>query len=369
MTENKPIGLYIHIPFCRSKCPYCDFYSFRTENSLKEEYVSRLFNYLQTTGKNYIFDTVYFGGGTPSQLNESQISRILETVNCTNDAEVTMECNPSDSCNNSGLDFRVLKEAGINRISMGLQSAVDSERKMLGRKAGITEVSSSIERIKNAGISNISLDLMIGIPNQNTDTLKESLSYCVSSEITHISAYMLKIEKGTVFDKRREAYSFPDDDLTADMYLQTIETLSENGFIHYEVSNFSKPGFESKHNLKYWHCKDYLGVGPAAHSFIDGKRFYYPNDIQYFLEGKEPIQDGIGGTLFEYIMLGLRLSEGISLKFMKEKFQAEFPPEIMHKISLFENAGYVSAYNETIRLTGKGFLISNNIISELTEWL
>lgn len=367
MTD-KPIGLYIHIPFCRSKCPYCDFYSMRADDDIKQKYIKAVKREIQKS--NYIFDTVYFGGGTPSQLKAEKIVDILSVVNHTDNCEITVECNPSDTGRENNIfDFYVLASAGVNRISMGLQSAVDGERKALGRLSGKEEVLNAINKCHMAAIDNISLDLMLGIPYQTIDSLNESVSFCINSGVKHISAYLLKIEDNTYFGKNRDKLILPDEDTVSDMYLAVSEMLRKNGFNHYEISNFSLPGFESKHNCKYWECKEYLGIGPSAHSFIDSKRFFYENDINKFLNEPELIFDDEGGSLEEYIMLGLRLSKGVSYDDVKQRYNYSFSREFTDYCKFLQSKKLLNLSEDCFALTPEGFLLSNSIICELTDRL
>lgn len=360
------IGLYIHIPFCKSKCPYCDFYSLRTGEADCESYASAVKSSLQSWAErtDKKADTLYLGGGTPSLLGGEKISRIVlaakESFDC--DGEITVECNPSCV---DGDFFKRIAAVGVNRVSLGMQSAVDSERKKLGRIADVKAVEQAIDKAHLAGIENISLDLMIGIPEQNEKSLAQSLEFCASSGATHISAYILKLEEGTWFYNNVQKLNLPDEDLTADLYLQMVGFLEESGFSQYEISNFAKPGYESKHNLKYWNCEEYLGIGPAAHSFLDGKRFYYPRDIKAFEKGDEPIFDCDGGDLQEYIMLRLRLSDGLIFSEAKKRFDGFSKEEYIKKALLFERAGLVKTDENSISLTAQGFLLSNGIIEKI----
>lgn len=363
----KNIGLYLHVPFCRSKCPYCDFYSFSGKDSQKEEYtrvlkekISSSISTLQCKG-----DTLYIGGGTPSVLGAENLKLLVDTCNSgflTDDAEITVECNPF------GLDedfFKVLHDCGINRISMGLQSAVDSERRMLGRLSDRRQVENAVKTAQKVGFNNITLDVMLGIPQQTEKSLNETLDFCISLGIPHISAYMLKLEENTHFYKYQSKYNFPDDDLTADLYLQMCEILEANGIMQYEISNFSKKGFESRHNLKYWHCEEYLGLGPSAHSFVNGKRFYFDRDFESFIKGNAPIQDGDGGDFTEYAMLGLRLIEGLQENKVIERFGHIIPNEIYEKSKIFVDNGCMIRNENSLKLTRKGFLLSNTILSRI----
>lgn len=348
----------MHIPFCAKKCAYCDFYSaVFTENSI-DKYIISLKQALKQWGGtiNRPIDTVYLGGGTPSLLNE----RILPLLQCVrenftlkNNAEITLEINPQ---NNIGAVLENAKKAGINRISLGAQSGIDGELKTLGRNHSATDTENAVNIARRLGFSNLSLDLMIGLPESNISTLKQSLDFLINLNPEHISAYILKIEPRTAFYKKRNVLSLPDDDKVADQYLFMCEYLNSAGYNHYEISNFAKPGFESRHNLKYWNCSEYLGLGPSAHSFFNGKRFYYPADLKGFTEGNPPLPDGMGGTAEEKIMLGLRLKKGIDI--------SDLPKE---KTDLFVKNGLAKISDGRFSLTDSGMLVSNTIITELLE--
>lgn len=338
-------GLYIHIPFCRSKCPYCDFFSVKYDETLAKKYADRLIAEMKKYSGS--FDTIYFGGGTPSIINADLIGRIInaakEQFNISSDCEITVECNPSK---NLERDFEKYVSFGVNRISLGMQSARNEERFALGRSAGQTEVARAVSDAKKAGINNISLDVMLGTPKQTIDTLDETFEFIDRMKVTHISAYMLKIEEGTRFYEMRDRLMLPDEDAVADMYLKTIGSLKALSFNQYEISNFSKPGFESRHNLKYWELVPYLGLGASAHSFFNGKRFFYDEKFNI-------IDDGMGGSDEEKIMLGLRLCKGIDKSLVKKDF------------SDFVSAGLIRETDKKIALTPDGMLVSNLIISEL----
>lgn len=341
--NNERSGLYFHIPFCKSKCPYCDFYSVKFDEASAQQYVQEICDEI----KQYqgIFDTVYFGGGTPSILPPELIGKILDCARAqfeiSDDAEITVECNPSKDLSE---DFKKYASYGVNRISVGMQSAVDSERFALGRVAGKNEVERTINYARQSGIENISLDLMLGTPKQTIESLDYSFDFIKSVGVPHVSAYMLKIEEGTKFFQMRDRLVLPDDDTVGEMYLKTVDTLASFGIKQYEISNFAVPGFESRHNTKYWTLTPYLGIGKSAHSFWGGKRFFY--DIEW-----NKIDDGTGGDKEEQIMLGLRLSKGIDKSLVDRDF-AEFV-----------KMGYVADLGERIALTPKGMLVSNTIIN------
>lgn len=366
-------GIYIHIPFCKSKCPYCDFYSYRCSDKQKQDYINALLNEIKNLSgckefinKPIIADSLYIGGGTPSVLSGEKLSAVIncakEKFSIPENAEITVECNPGSDIEEIA---PYLKKAGVNRISLGLQSAVEKERKNLGRSAGKERITRVIEIFKENGIENISLDVMLGIPFQTPESLKETLDFVIKSGAKHISAYILKIEEGTHFGNHPEKYEFPDEDTVSELYLQCSETLKHAGYSHYEISNFAIPGYESRHNSKYWLLEDYLGIGPAAHSFIGGKRFYYESNTDDFISGKPAVFDCLGGDTEEYIMLRLRLKEGLKISELSEKHGEEYIKKIIKKAPILKDNGLIDFDGENLSLTEKGFLISNSIIAEL----
>ncbi len=369
-------GLYIHIPFCRSKCPYCDFYSCLTKNADIDNYVNAVIDEIRTgrrtkeftQNSDMSFDTIYFGGGTPSVIGADNIGKILNAVKknyiIADDTEITVECNPSTVDDDF---FQKVASYGVNRISLGMQSAVDKERKKLGRFAGRNQILSAITGARKSGIENISLDVMLGVPEQTMQSLDETIDFCIETDVPHISAYMLSVEEGTVFHKKIDTLNLPDEDTVCDMYTHLTEKLRENGFKHYEISNFAKDEYKSLHNLKYWNCEEYLGIGPSAHSFIDDRRFFFERDIHSFIEGKTAEFDSFGGDKEEYIMLRLRLSDGIVFRDYTSRFGENFPEKISRKSEKFAEQQLMTVTDKHIALTVNGFLISNYIISELSD--
>lgn len=361
----KTKGIYIHIPFCKSKCPYCDFYSLKCSEEEKADFLDALKKEI-CSYENFSADTIYIGGGTPSVLTGDEIFDIVATAKKQfgfQHGEITLEANPSSlTC-----EFvQKAAEAGVNRFSLGVQSAIDEERKILGRKSSADDISKKTDLLKSSGIENFSLDVMLGIPRQSLASLKETLDFCISSGAKHISAYILKIEDGTYFGKHRDKYVFPDEDLTADMYEFTCEYLKGNGFSQYEISNFAKEGYESRHNLKYWNCEEYIGFGPSAHSFLNGKRFFHENSLENYINDPLAItDDGSGGDFEEYAMLKLRLSKGLSENEVKNDFGFSIPQAVRKNAEKFTDNCLVISDKNGIRLTSKGFLISNYIISHL----
>ena len=374
VVENS-VGLYIHVPFCAAKCPYCDFYSVVGGDRM-DAYCAAVTDELTTLRRAGAYAeglrdrkiaTVYFGGGTPSLLGADRLSALLgtvkETFSVAPGAEITVECNPSSSL--SGGFFETLAAAGVNRVSLGMQSAVDAERKKLGRKATAADVSAAVDACRNAGIGNISLDVMLGVPGQTEETLLRSLDHAVSLGATHISAYMLSIEEGTFFAKKRDTLNLPEEDAVCDWYLAMCEHLKNRGYRHYEISNFCLPGCEARHNTAYWHDGEYLGIGPAAHSFLNGRRFFFPRDLDAFLRGEPPVDDGPGGGWEETVMLALRLDTGVSLRETEERFGVVPFPSFADKLEPYRSGGLLAFDGDRIILTEKGFLVSNTVIGEI----
>ena len=363
-------GVYLHIPFCKRKCKYCDFYSGCSDDSVIDCYTEALIKTIKQWGGKLSrpIDTIYLGGGTPSVLAHrlpKVINAVKSSFNVVENSEITLEINPSGDC----LELlEYAKKAGINRLSIGIQSGDDKELEVLGRTHNFEDAKSTFLLARKLGFDNISVDLMIGLPDSmNNSKLKESLDKITALNPEHISAYILKIEPNTVFYKLEKELKLPDDDEISNQYLFMCRYLEEKGYCHYEISNFSKKGYESRHNLKYWLLEDYLGIGPSAHSFINGERFFYPRDIKAFIAGNKPISDGFGGGAFEYIMLKLRLAEGIIPDEYKRLTSKDLPENFYNKCRIFEKAGYMKIKDNRYSLTNEGMLLSNSIIGELSE--
>ena len=358
---NKPLGLYIHIPFCKQKCSYCDFYSRAAHSDETENYIRSLkgtFSGLKDYVAGRSVSSVYIGGGTPSLLGKNIVplmKSVFDNFDVLPQAEITAEANPE-----SAKDFlQPAMDAGINRISIGIQSSSDKMLKTLGRLHNPDEAKAAVLKAESVGFKNISGDLMIALPGSDISDLDRDIDFLLSLPLNHISTYILKAEKNTPLYSKRSL--LPNEDTAAKMYLHTCWRLQNAGFSHYEISNFAKPGFEGKHNLGYWQCGEYLGVGPGAHSFINGKRFYYPRDLKSFLMGNKPLFEDEGGSLSEKFMLALRLKTGVlfvDYPFLKKEAAKE-------KIARLEAAGYLNKTDKGISLTDKGFLVSNTIITEL----
>ncbi len=368
MTDNA-IGLYLHIPFCAKKCAYCDFYSSFVSEELLDGYTEKLISEIKKWGGLLCrpINTVYLGGGTPSLLKE-RIIPVLSAVSSAfcveSNAEITLELNPSAD---TVQILTAAKAAGVNRLSIGAQSGNDEELKMLGRTHTAADTLFAVNTARKLGFDNISLDLMLALPHSDLYTLKRNLEFMCSADPQHISAYMLKIEENTLFYKNRESLVLPDDDETAEQYLFMCAYLKDKGFRHYEISNFSRDDKQSRHNLKYWNCEEYLGIGPSAHSFINGKRFYYPRDMKAFLKGASPTGESDGGSKEEYVMLSLRLDTGLDFFEYRKRFGEEVPDGMKKAALTLGKAGLVNLTDRGISLTDRGMLVSNSIITDFLE--
>lgn len=354
----RPIGIYLHVPFCETLCPYCDFFKKRPDAGETDRYVELVKTELSSyADKNIRADSVYFGGGTPSVLSGEQLTALLaavrETFEVSPDAEITVECNPSSDLEHF---LPTAAEAGVNRVSLGMQSAVDAERRSLGRRADRARILDALSIARESGIENLSLDVMLGVPGQTLQSLDETLRFVADTGVPHVSAYLLKLEEGTPFHRRADRLDLPDEETAAAMYSAAVDALEAAGLKQYEISNFAVPGFESRHNLKYWRCEEYLGFGPAAHSFFDGRRFYHPADWDAFYSGAPTVDDGPGGDFEERLMLALRLKEG---------YRGEISPKLRERASHPVLRSFVEVGDDFIRLTKEGFPVSNRIIAEL----
>ena len=358
-------SLYIHVPFCKGKCRYCDFYSLAPDKSDIDSYTERVQEELTKWGARNVrpIDTLYLGGGTPSLLGGRNIAAILETARrvfgIREGAEITLECNPGDDLYET---LSAAKAAGVNRLSIGVQSGDDRTLKMLGRRHSAKDAETTVALARKLGFDNVSLDLMIGLPESNMESVRQSIDFVCSLSPEHISVYMLKIEPNTPFGISPPP--LPDEDAVADQYLFTVDYLEKRGYAQYEISNFCREGRQSRHNKNYWLGGEYLGIGPAAHSFYGGRRFFYPRDLSAFMKGTETVPDGEGGTREEFMMLRLRLCEGVDLAEYEKRF-GPLPEKTKATAERLERMGLVCAENNRIRVTKQGFLVSNAVIGEL----
>ena len=361
------LGLYLHIPFCKNKCPYCDFFSGKGSEADYDAYCLELKNKIKywSNRTDRSVATVYFGGGTPSVLGTKRLCDLLCFVrNCFSvdeDAEITVEVNPDTG---KTLDFPALKAAGFNRVSIGFQTAVESELKALGRIHDVDDARLTVQKAQAAGIDNLSLDLMMGIPFQTADSLKQSIDFCASLGVKHISSYLLKIEEGTRFFDLRDSLKVADGDEQADLYLFAVAFLESLGYHQYEISNFAKAGYESRHNSAYWLCREYIGIGPSAHSFFEGKRFFYGRSPEDF-KANLLHDDGDGGTEEEYIMLALRLKSGLRFADYYARFQEEVSPLLLKKAEKYVRMNLMERDRQHLCFAPQGFLVSNAILGDL----
>ena len=352
-------GLYIHIPFCVKKCNYCDFYSIGGGDTVSDKYVDAVIKEIKKY-PDVQWKTVYFGGGTPSLLAPYQVEKILRSLDIIPDAEITLEANPETVTLKKLQGYR---NAGVNRLSFGVQTANQQSLETLGRIHSNQKVKEAFENAKKAGFTNISGDVMLGLPGYTEKELDDTVELLSQLGATHISAYMLKIEQGTPFAKNTPQ-NLPDEDKMSDFYLYACEKIESMGYKQYEISNFAKDGCQSQHNNIYWKLENYIGIGPSAHSCFDGKRFYYPRDIKAFMENPQTIADGEVDA-DEYIMLSLRLKSGLNLAQLKERWGKELSYLQLRKLEMLQKQGYITFENNTVSLTPKGFLMENAIACEI----
>lgn len=371
----KELGIYIHIPFCKKKCDYCDFISFCDKTEQIEEYIKVLKEEINSSlvSKEYKVTTIYIGGGTPSVINSKYIVEILDLIKqkfFIENAEITIEINPGTATKEKLLDY---KNVGINRLSIGLQETNNELLKQIGRIHTYEEFLEIYNLARKLEFKNINVDLMIGLPNQSILNIKETLNKIITLNPEHISVYSLILEEGTKLYQKYEnkEINLPDEELERNMYWYVKNTLENNGYKHYEISNFSKKGYESKHNVNCWEQKEYLGFGLSAHSYINGKR--YSNEITQ--KGQTPLghlqykkiiheEQNLEDMKKEYMLLGLRKIDGVSIQKFEEKF-------IENPIFLFRNElnklveqGLLEVDGDKIRLTNKGLDLANIVWEE-----
>ena len=376
--KGKPtLGLYIHIPFCKAKCAYCDFYSLAHSEEKMDAYTAALLRHLEEVAPRAAgmqVDTVYFGGGTPSYLGAARLCRILQTVlrryDVARDAEITLEANPDSA--GDWKELRRLRRAGFNRLSLGVQSTDDALLRRIGRVHTYEQVQQAVKAARQAKFTNLSLDLIYGLPGQTMEDWQRTLADAVALGPEHLSCYGLKLEEGTPLWQQRQTLTLPDDDAQADMYLYTVAALGEMGYEQYEISNFAKPGKASRHNLKYWNMEEYAGFGPGAHSDFGGVRYGYVRDIDSYIAGKlvlsESENDSTLARDYEYVMLSLRTAAGIDRQTFEKRYRQRFQP-METLFEQYEKAGLALPTEGGWRLTPKGFLVSNSIIAALQEAL
>ena len=378
--KNKtPLGIYIHVPFCRSKCQYCDFYSVTSkDDNLLEGYLKAVCSHIKEAGAlapDYLVDTIYFGGGTPTYFGAEGMAAILTAIRKSFDvasqAEITFEANP-DSVSDRLL--RRLRSEGFNRVSLGVQCDDDNILKKLGRPHNYRQAKHAVERIRKHRFRNLSVDLMYGLPGQTLEAWENTLKqviYDMAPE--HISCYGLKVEEGTPLAEYQEFCNLADDDTQADMYLSAVEILKSCGYRQYEISNFCRKGNVSRHNLKYWNGGAYLGFGPDASSDFGGQRFACVRSLKQYIDGiaaggqvlREVQQVPPRERAGEYIMMRLRTVTGMDPKVYEQRFLLPFAPLEKALLSFREQGLAQKTFDGRWHLTPKGFLISNSIISDL----
>ena len=374
---SRTVGLYIHIPFCQSKCGYCDFYSLPIqEEAVWDAYLKALTKHLRETAgplSQHSVDSVYFGGGTPSLLGAKRLRSLVDVVGkyfqLAQNAEITLEGNP-DSLDEK--DLKKIRRSGFNRLSIGAQSFDDNMLRLLGRAHNAAQITEAISAARAAGFYDLSVDLLFGLPGQTLEHWAETLRAGLALEPEHISCYSLSLEKNTPLYE--STYTFPDDDVQADMFLCAADMLYAAGYHHYEISNYCRPGYECRHNLKYWTLQPYIGLGPGAHSDFGGRRWSYPRELDLYIAGINagdaltshlediPLMERAG----EYLMLRLRTARGVSGNEYARTFRVSFEA-VERRLEEQRMRGLALREGDHWRLTEQGFLLSNRVIGEVLE--
>lgn len=369
-------GIYIHIPFCKKACDYCNFH-FSVSQRYKDDVLQAICTELEERKHEMTtpLESLYFGGGTPSILSVHEIEQIINTVhqhyNLPPNAEICLEANPDDL---QGTRCKELFNAGINRFSMGIQSFHKDDLAFLGRVHSVRETHKAIENALNAGFKNLSIDLIFGIPGSNEAKWRKNLEHVAAYKLPHISAYALTVEPKTIYDYRirKQQKANVDDDLVCDQYEQLVDFAQNNNFEHYEISNYAKPGFRAIHNSNYWKNKPYLGIGPGAHSYNGNKRRWNVAHNKQYAQGvlsKQPIfeEEVLSQTdhFNEYVMISLRTMEGLNLKQLNS-YQVRYDHQKwMNKIAHFIAMDWMIQNKDQLVLSNEGILLSDHIISEL----
>jgi oxygen-independent coproporphyrinogen-3 oxidase len=363
---SRSLGLYLHVPFCRTRCRYCDFYRVGENRARMDRFVGALEREIDgwTELHGRAVETVFFGGGTPSLLEPREIGGILEQLArrfaIAGDAEVTAEANPSDL---DATKLRDLRVAGITRLSVGVQSFVDRELRLLGRRHNAAHAAGVLEEARRAGFARLSLDLMIGIPAQTDGSFAASVERAIELAPDHVSLYLLEVHANSEIDflKRERPRLFAGEEAQRRRYLAMRERLAAAGYAQYEVSNFARPGAECRHNLRYWRCDDWLGLGPAAHSFVDGRRFRHQPDLEAWIDDPMAVEELACEPASERVFLGLRLAEGIDESTLAGVGLSS--GEIDRRLARL--APFVERERGRVKLNADGFLVSNAVLAEL----
>ena len=395
LGKNKELGLYIHIPFCHTKCTYCDFNTYSGLENLIDNFSDSIYKEINFWGitEFYIVDTIFIGGGTPSYIDteiiENIINKISDNFLLSKNPEITLEINPEDVTKTKALEW---EKIGINRCSLGVQSLVNSELKILNRRHDSKKAMEAINILSKI-FNNISVDLIYGLPLQTKDSYIETLKKIISQDINHISCYSLQVEKGTVLDQQvnTNKINVANDDLSAEMYKITQKILFENDFENYEISNWSKQNKLSQHNLKYWTMKPYIGIGPGSHSYIDNKRFSIIKSPKKYVDFfKKPLKNISSirekilylrendfldvyenqlreNEILEFLMLNLRLKDGININKFKKRFDLDFEDLYLNKLDYFIKENIIFKKEESYILSEKGKLFANEVANNFVK--
>ena len=395
LGKNKELGLYIHIPFCHTKCTYCDFNTYSGLENLIDNFSDSIYKEINFWGitEFYIVDTIFIGGGTPSYIDteiiENIINKISDNFLLSKNPEITLEINPEDVTKTKALEW---EKIGINRCSLGVQSLVNSELKILNRRHDSEKAIEAINILSKI-FNNISVDLIYGLPLQTKDSYIETLKKIISQDINHISCYSLQVEKGTVLDQQvnTNKINVANDDLSAEMYKITQKILFENDFENYEISNWSKQNKLSQHNLKYWTMKPYIGIGPGSHSYIDNKRFSIIKSPKKYVDFfKKPLKNISSirekilylrendfldvyenqlreNEILEFLMLNLRLKDGININKFKKRFDLDFEDLYLNKLDYFIKENIIFKKEESYILSEKGKLFANEVANNFVK--
>ena len=395
LGKNKELGLYIHIPFCHTKCTYCDFNTYSGLENLIDNFSDSIYKEINFWGitEFYIVDTIFIGGGTPSYIDteiiENIINKISDNFLLSKNPEITLEINPEDVTKTKALEW---EKIGINRCSLGVQSLVNSELKILNRRHDSEKAMEAINILSKI-FNNISVDLIYGLPLQTKDSYIETLKKIISQNINHISCYSLQVEKGTVLDQQvnTNKINVANDDLSAEMYKMTQKILLENDFENYEISNWSKENKLSQHNLKYWTMKPYIGIGPGSHSYIDNKRFSIIKSPKKYVDFfKKPITNISSirekilylrennfldvyekqlkeNEILEFLMLNLRLRDGININNFKKRFDLDFEDLYLSKLDYFIKENIIFKKEDSYILSEKGKLFANEVANNFVK--
>ena len=375
---SEPAALYVHIPFCEQRCHYCDFNTFAVQGQPVDDYLAALEREMETVVRERppgVIRSVYIGGGTPTILDAGRLSRLLIAIrrhfpDWAPDCEVTVEANPGTADPDK---LAALKEGGVNRLSFGVQAFDDALLKAIGRIHDTADVYRSIAWAREAGFSNLSIDLMFGLPNQTLDHVRDSVRRALELDLPHYSLYSLKIEERTLFDAmyERNELPLPDEDTELDMYTHIIRELRASGYRHYEISNFAKPGYEGRHNIAYWRNESYYGVGAGAHGYVDGIRHVNIKGVREYIAAtssgrpvleRHPVDDR--EAMEDFMMVGLRLLDGVSGADFAAMFGKEMEAVFGRELAELQRRGLLEKANGRYRLTWQGLLLGNEVFGE-----